>query len=108
MVMDHGMNDKFRNMVLRNPKAGPYGGPVPESLGPREYSERTQQYLDEYIANIMRERYERALELLRARAALLRTAAKKLIEKETLSEKEFQELVRESAALQLSGPGGRG
>jgi cell division protease FtsH len=106
MVMEHGMNEKFRNVVLRNPKAGPFGGPVPESLGPREYSERTQQYLDEYIASIMRERYERALDLLRVRAGLLRAAARKLIEKETLTEKEFQDLVREYAAAQPAGSNG--
>ncbi|HKP95178.1 MAG TPA: ATP-dependent zinc metalloprotease FtsH, partial [Fibrobacteria bacterium] len=100
MVMDHGMNEKFRNVVLRNPKTGPFGGPVPETLGPREYSERTQQYLDERIAAIMRERYARALGLLRGKEALLVRAARKLIEKETLTEKEFRELMKEDAALQ--------
>jgi cell division protease FtsH len=103
MIMDHGMTEKFRNVVLRNPKAGPLGGPMPESLGPREYSEQTQQYLDEYLATVMRERYERVLRLLRERKTLLLGIAGKLIEKESLTEKEFRELVNQDPALSPAG-----
>ncbi|MDB5050862.1 MAG: ATP-dependent metalloprotease FtsH [Fibrobacteres bacterium] len=103
MVMDHGMNEKFRNVVLRNPKTGPFGGPAQESLGPREYSEQTQQYLDECIAAIMRQRYDRALNLLRGKEALLGRVARSLIEKETLTEAEFRALVKEEQAAQPAG-----
>jgi cell division protease FtsH len=102
MVMDHGMNERFRNMVLRNPKAGPAGGALPESLGPREFSEATQRYVDERIAGILKERYEMALAILRDHRELLETVAKRLLEKETLGEQEFRGLVRAEASLQRS------
>jgi cell division protease FtsH len=97
MVMDHGMNEKFRNMVLRSPKAGPMGAAPQDSLGPREFSEQTQQYVDERIASILKDRYSRALGLLRARMGLLTLVATRLLEKESLTEKEFRDLMKEGA-----------
>ncbi|MDB5105220.1 MAG: ATP-dependent metalloprotease FtsH [Fibrobacteres bacterium] len=103
MVMDHGMNDRFRNVVLRSPKSGALSGVPQESLGPREYSESTQQYVDERIASIMKDRYTGAIRLLKEKKDLLERAARRLLEKETLSEQEFRSLIQEDALLHHAG-----
>jgi len=93
MVMEHGMNERFRNMVLRGPKVGVGGGALPENFGPREFSESTQRYVDESIAGILKERYARTEGILRARADLLEKVARALLDKETLTQAEFHDLV---------------
>jgi cell division protease FtsH len=94
MIMEHGMNDRFRNMVLRGPKTGVGGGSLPENFGPREFSESTQRYVDESIADILRERYAHANEILRARPELLEKVSRALLEKESLTQTEFQFLLK--------------
>jgi cell division protease FtsH len=104
MVMDHGMTQKFHNVVLRSSKPGLAGGIPQESLGPREFSERTQEYVDACIAGIIKDRYDIVLGILRARRELLGRVAARLLEKETLSEKEFRGLVEEGVGHgQVSG-----
>jgi len=96
MIMEHGMNERFRNMVLRGPKVGVGGGALPENFGPREFSESTQRYVDESIADILRERYAHAHEILRARPELLEKVSRALLEKESLTQAEFQFLLKGS------------
>ena len=99
MVMEHGMNPRFHNMVLRGPKAGAFGGPTQESIGPREFAESTQQYVDELVASILRDRYDHVLALLGSKRDVLVRVAARLLEKETLSEKEFRELLKEEPSF---------
>jgi len=99
MIMEHGMNERFRNMVLRGPKTGVGGGALPENFGPREFSESTQRYVDESIADILRERYAHANGILRARPELLEKVSRALLEKETLTQSEFQSLIRANPDL---------
>jgi len=93
MVMEHGMNERFRNMALRGPKVGMGGGALPENFGPREFSESTQRYVDESIAGILRDRYAHAQGILKARMDLLEKVSRSLLEKETLTQSEFQSMV---------------
>jgi cell division protease FtsH len=97
MVMDHGMNDRFRHTALRS---GPGGRAVPGMEGmpmSREIAEATQQYVDERIAALLSRSYERAQSLLSGRTDLLRRVAGRLLEKESLSAREFKDLIREDA-----------
>jgi cell division protease FtsH len=73
-----------------------------EPLFHREYSEATQQYIDEEIASIVEKRYARVTDTLSRNRALLDIVAEKLLEKETLEEKEFKALVEEGAQAVLS------
>jgi cell division protease FtsH len=98
MVMDHGMNDRYRNTVLRSSRQNPFGAQqFADAPGPREIAEKTQQYVDERIAGILHERYEQALGILRQRRELLRKVAARLLEKESLTDKEFRDLVLDEA-----------
>ncbi len=91
MISDYGMSERFQNVVLpsqRSPlflagEAGP---------GQREYSESTQQYIDEEITRIIRVRYEKAVGFLEENKATVERIAQRLLEVETIGEEEFKAL----------------
>ena len=89
MITVYGMSKKFRNMTLGK-RGGGYSG---EPSLVREYSETTQQYIDEEIARIMEERYEHVLSLLGEKKELLEFIAERLLEIETMEGKEFYDIV---------------
>ena len=89
MITVYGMSPKFRNMTLGK-RGGGYGG---EPSLVREYSETTQQYIDEEIARIMDERYQHTLKMLTDHKELLEVIANRLLEVETMEGKEFYEIV---------------
>ena len=89
MITVYGMSGKFRNMTLGK-RGGGYSG---EPSLVREYSETTQQYIDEEIARVMDERYTRVRSLLGEHKELLEFIAGRLLEIETMEGKEFYEIV---------------
>ena len=96
MITDYGMSGRFRNVALTKRSGGMLrpedsGGDDPYLR--REYSEATQQYIDEEIARMMEIRYGRVKDALTANRALLDEIAGRLLERETLDEKEFKALV---------------
>jgi cell division protease FtsH len=94
MIIDYGMSERFKNVALTSRGMRmPGEAPSQESLFHREYSEATQQYIDEEIASIVEKRYAKVTEILNRNRALLDTVATRLLEKETLEEKEFKALV---------------
>jgi cell division protease FtsH len=68
----------------------------------REYSEATQQYIDEEVAGIVEKRYAGVWETLSRNRILLDTVASRLLEKETLDEKEFRSLVEGDQSSPMS------
>ena len=97
MITDYGMSDKFQNVVLGKTGRG-YGGDGPELV--REFSEDTQRYIDEEIAKIINERYDYVLGLLSSKKDLLDYIAKRLLEIETMTGKEFYEIIKNSEHCQ--------
>ena len=91
MITDYGMSDKFKNMTLGKSGAG-YRSDSPELV--REYSETTQQYIDEEIARTISERYDSVVRLLETHKELLEYIAGRLLEKETMDGREFDEIVK--------------
>jgi cell division protease FtsH len=61
----------------------------------REYSESTQQYVDEETARIIATRYEGVLSLLEEKRDVLETVTRKILEQETLTGEEFRALLAE-------------
>ncbi|MCQ2983160.1 MAG: ATP-dependent zinc metalloprotease FtsH, partial [Treponemataceae bacterium] len=90
MIVDFGMSDKFRNMTLGK---GVLGNPGGEPVFTREFSEDTQKWIDEEIARLMDERYEKVVKLLSDHKALLEYISDRLQKVETMEGKEFQEIV---------------
>jgi cell division protease FtsH len=92
MITDYGMSERFRNVALTS-RGGMPGSERQDPMFQREYSEATQQYIDNEIARIVEERYVKIKELLKQKKSLLDKIALVLIEKETLDEKDFYTLV---------------
>ncbi|MDR2768079.1 MAG: ATP-dependent zinc metalloprotease FtsH [Treponema sp.] len=93
MITDYGMSERFKNTALTQRGGGMIGDTLPDPFLRREYSEATQQYIDEEVARITETRYAHARELLAGKRQLLDRITALLLEKETLDEKEFNELV---------------
>jgi cell division protease FtsH len=94
MITDYGMSERFKNVALTSRGMRMPGETASqEPLFHREYSEATQQYIDEEIANIVEKRYAGVRETLSRNRSLLDTVAATLLENETLDEKEFKALV---------------
>ncbi len=93
MITEYGMSEKFKNVFLSQK-----GSLFLQDNGVgkvREHSEQTQQYIDEEISRTMKERYERVKKVLAEKRELLETVAKRLLDVEIISEKEFKDLVAE-------------
>jgi cell division protease FtsH len=93
MITDYGMSERFRNVALTSRGTGMAGNERQEPMFQREYAESTQQYVDEEIARITESRYALVTERLAARRDLLDAVSGRLLEKETVDEKEFKALI---------------
>ncbi len=101
MITDYGMSSRFRNVALSQHGAG-YNGYPGEPQLVRDYSETTQQYIDEEIAKIIAERYGAVKNLLKSKMELVKYVAERLLEKEIIDGREFEEIV--NAEKQLVSP----
>ena len=91
MITDYGMSDKFKNMTLGKGVLGTRGG---EPNLVREFSEESQNYIDEEIAKIMEERYNYVVNLLTEHKQLVEYISDRLLEVETMDGKEFYDIVK--------------
>jgi cell division protease FtsH len=96
------MSEKFRNVVLHAQRGLAFLNENSPYVQNREYSENTQQYIDEQVAAMIKERYGRVIELLKQKIDLLRRVAAGLLEKETIGAQEFQEILATQAAAACS------
>ena len=96
MVTDYGMSEKFANVRLPYRQESPLLGQAGHMVN-REYSESTQQYIDEETARIIAERYRTVLNLLREQRPALESVAARLLETEVVEAAEFAELVGSAA-----------
>lgn len=92
MLTEYGMSEKFSNVVLKYNKGTGFLGDATAG-GSREYSESTQQYIDEQLTQIINERYTSVKELLQGKEDLLKKIAKTLLDKEMIDSKEFQKFI---------------
>ncbi len=95
MITEYGMSGKFRNVVLPMTHGSPLLGEQSMPGANREYSEATQQYVDEEITKIVNGRYKIVSDLLASKKHLLDKVAKKLLEVEILTSAEFLALAKE-------------
>jgi cell division protease FtsH len=93
MITDYGMSGRFKNVALTQRGGNMLGLRDPEPSLHREYSESTQQYIDEEIARIMEKQYVDVTDNLSRNRNLLDKVAELLLEKESLDEKEFKALI---------------
>lgn len=91
IITDYGMSERFFSMTLGKSGKG-YAQGEPELV--REYSESTQQYIDEEIAKGVKERYKHVLELLNTKRELLEYIAQRLLKEETMTGVEFTSIIK--------------
>ena len=92
LVTSYGMSDDLGPMTFGERQDMTYSG---RDLEQRNYSEAVASKIDSEISRIMREGYERALEVLNKHRDRLDLIAKELVEKETLEEAEYTKLVED-------------
>ncbi len=91
MVTAWGMSDKLGNMTYGKNQENVFMG---RDFGhQRDYSEQVAYEIDTEIKHIIDERYELAKKLLTENRDMLEVIARELLEKETLDEKEFEEIM---------------
>ncbi|MFI3258008.1 MAG: ATP-dependent zinc metalloprotease FtsH [Spirochaetales bacterium] len=96
MLTDYGMSERFENVVLSQ-RGGGYGTAEPQLI--REYSEATQQYIDEELARILAERYTHVVKLLKSKKHVMDYISERLLEKEVIEQAEFDQIVQAEADL---------
>src|SRR5467141_1635193 len=94
MVTRYGMSDKLGNVAYdRDPHTLLTGSDLPSPPHERDYAEKTAATVDEEVRVIVEKAFQRALDLLKERRAVLDRTAQRLLEKETLEEAELTQLV---------------
>ena len=91
ILTDYGMSDKFKNVVLSQ-RGGGYGSDSPQLV--REYSEATQQYIDQELARIMDQRFTGVVKMLTEKRDVLDYIADRLLEKEVIEQAEFEDIIK--------------
>ena len=92
MVTAWGMSEKLGNMTYGKNQENVFMG---RDFGhQRDYSEQIAYEIDQEIKNIIDERYEFAKKLLNENRDMLEEISKELLEKETIDEKEFDEIMQ--------------
>jgi cell division protease FtsH len=99
MITDYGMSERFKNTALTQRGSGMIANTMPDPFLHREYSEATQQYIDEEVARIAEIRYVYTKDLISDKRSILDRITVLLLEKETLDEKEFNEIIAEGSVL---------
>lgn len=91
MVTAWGMSEKLGNMAYGKNQANVFMG---RDFGhQRDYSEQVAYEIDQEIKNIVDERYELAKKLLIDNRDMLEAISRELLDKETIDEKEFEEIM---------------
>ena len=93
MVTSYGMSEKMGNLAYGKEQEHVFMG---RNFGnTRDFSEEIAADIDKEIKKIVDEQYELAKQLLTDNRDMLEYIAKQLLEKETLDEKEFEEMMNE-------------
>ncbi len=90
MVTKYGMSDKLGPIALEGAGGKPLFGAGVEG---REYSERVGAEIDAEVSKIMNEAQERAEKIVKEHRKILDAIAKRLIDVETIEQKEFEEIL---------------
>ena len=91
LITVYGMSEKFMNVALRKRQNSYLGG----GGSTREYSEKTQQYIDDEIAKLISGRYKKVLAILTEHLDLLKTISAHLLDEEYLTAEDFLKFIEE-------------
>ena len=102
MVTRYGMTERLGSVALERDPRTFLAGPNPVAPGPRDrdYGEATGNAIDAEVRAIVDGALERTVRLLREKREVLEAGARRLLEKETLDERELAALVGVEASRQ--------
>ena len=90
MVTKYGMSEKLGPIALEAPSGRPIFG---VGVGEKEYSERVGAEIDAEVSRIMSEAMQKVEKIIKEHKKVLNAIAERLIEVETIEQKEFEELL---------------
>ena len=94
MVTRYGMSERLGSVAYdRDPRTFLTGQELPMQQRDEGYAEKTAATIDEEVRAIVQAAMDRALTILREKRDVLERSARKLLEKETLDEKDLVELI---------------
>jgi cell division protease FtsH len=94
MVTRYGMSERLGGVTYdRDPRSFLTGPNLPYPSQEQDYADETAAAIDEEVRSIIQHAMDRALAILRQRRDALERSAHRLLEKETLDEKELTELL---------------
>ena len=94
MAMRFGMGDDSLGLVAYGERQGTMFMGVEPTLS-RNYSEDIQKHIDEYVRDVIRAQYDRAMGMLKTHREKMDEIAQVLLKKETLSVTEFLKMFEE-------------
>jgi cell division protease FtsH len=95
MVKEYGMSSKLGQVYLAHDKRSPFMNTGLPEQG--DYSEATAREIDDEIRGITSQEYEKALNILKGKKAILIKGARLLLEKEKLDSDELKALIKEES-----------
>jgi len=101
MVTRWGMSEEIGPIALESDDGRTMFG---QGVNDKEYSEKMSSVIDAEVAKIMNNSFARAKEVLAEKRAVLDLIAKKLIEVETLEQKEYNDLIIANGILPRNLP----
>lgn len=90
MVTKYGMSETLGPVALEEPGGKTLFG---RGVNDKEYSEEVSAIIDREVSKIMKDAYNKALEIFEKHRALLDVIALRLIEKETIEREEFDSIL---------------
>ncbi|HEY7298783.1 MAG TPA: ATP-dependent zinc metalloprotease FtsH [Xanthobacteraceae bacterium] len=94
MVTRYGMSERLGGVAYdRDPRTFLTGPDLPLPQREQEYAETTAAAIDSEVRSLVQHAMDRALAILREKRDVLERSARRLLEKETLDEKELTELI---------------
>ncbi len=90
MVTKYGMSEKMGPMALESASGKPIFG---LGVGDKEYSERVGAMIDAEVSKMMNDAMKKVEKIIKDHRKILDTIAKRLIEVETIEQKEFEEIL---------------
>jgi cell division protease FtsH len=94
MVTKYGMSERLGSVAYdRDPRTFLTGPDLPPPPREQDYAEKTAAAIDDEVRLLVQHAMECALGILREKRGILERSARRLLEKETLDEKELTELI---------------
>lgn len=103
MVCQWGMSDRVGSVTFRRGEQHPFLGR--EMSEPRDFSEETARLIDEEVRRMIREMEDKAKEILESNRDKLDALAEGLLDKETLSGEEIDEILESASGEPGEGEG---